>query len=479
MASIDLQNRRRQAAWATRRFGLGARPGEIEHVGSDPVGWLQAQAVPEETLPAPLDDLPSTGEDLWAFFGWLFSAGRAARRAKRRGEPPPDGALAFDQAFAERYQTALAARFEVAATTETPFREHLVHFWANHFVISSARPVTVAMPPSFERDVVRPHVMGRFEDMLLASTRHPGMLLYLDNERNLGPSSKRAADPRKRRLLPIDPPTGLNENLAREILELHTLGVDGGYSQADVTRFAKVLSGWRIRVRPFFKRFHDGDDLMRFDDDSHEPGPQTVLGRVYAQSGMDQGEAVLRDLARHPSTARFVATKLVRHFVADVPPPRAVERLAAVFRETDGQLAEVSKALVALPEAWTATAKLRRPEELLMAGARALPEARADAPTLHRVLDEMGQKPQWPPSPAGYADRESEWGGGDAVWKRLAWAQDTSARAGLASSGDALARAEDVLGPLLSKPTRRILEQTEDPKAALALALASPEFQRR
>ncbi len=425
--------------------------------------------------------LPSTGDDLWAFFGWLLDTGRAARRARRRGEPPPDGEGGFAATFEPRYEAALAARFRAAVESDAPFRERLVHFWANHFVVSSARPVTVALPPSFERDVVRPHVMGRFEDMLLASSKHPAMLLYLDNERNLGPGSERALHPPKRRLLPIDPPTGLNENLAREILELHTLGVDGGYTQADVTRFAKVLSGWRIRVRPFFRRFHDGAALMRFDAKAHEPGPQTVLGRVYAQEGMDQGEAVLHDLARHPSTAHFVATKLVRHFVADDPPAPAVQRLARVFRETEGDLAEVSRALVALPEAWEAPPRLRRPEELWIAGARALPEAPLDAAHLHRTLREMGERPQWPPSPAGYPDRSRAWDGGDAVWKRLAWAQDLGARAagGFASAREAVARAEDVLGAGLSRRTRSLMAEAGHPAGALALALASPEFQRR
>ncbi len=239
-----------------------------------PRGWLAAQLVPERELPVPLDELPSTGDDAWAFFGWLIETGMAARRAKRWGRPVPDAIASLEATFHPRYERALAARFQVAAATDTPFRERLVHFWSGHFVISAVRPVTLALPPSFERDVVRPHVVGRFEDMLLASTKHPGMLLYLDNERNLGPRSKEAREPRKRLFqLPIDPPTGLNENLAREVLELHTLGVHGGYTQADVTRFAKVLSGWRIRVRPFFRGFYDAEDLMRFDADSHEPGP--------------------------------------------------------------------------------------------------------------------------------------------------------------------------------------------------------------
>lgn len=472
-----------RAALAIQRFGLGARPGEQREVARDPRGWLAAQLVPERELPAPFDELPSTGDDAWAFFGWLIETGMAARRAKRRGRPVPDAMASLEATFHPRYERALAARFQVAAATDAPFRERLVHFWSGHFVISAARPVTLALPPSFERDVVRPHVMGRFEDMLLASTKHPGMLLYLDNERNLGPRSQEAREPRRRLFrLPIDPPTGLNENLAREVLELHTLGVHGGYTQADVTRFAKVLSGWRIRVRPFFRGLYDAEDLTRFDADSHEPGPQTVLGKVYPQAGVEQGESVLRDLARHPSTAAFVSTKLARHFVADVPPPALVDRLATVFRETGGDLAALSRALIESPEAWAVPPnKLRRPEELLLAASRALPEVAADGAALHRILREMGQLPYWAPSPAGFADRESEWSGGDAVWKRLAWAQDLGRRgaAGFHDPVAVVARADDVLGAALRPATRVAVARADDAAQALALLLASPEFQRR
>ena len=465
---------------ALQRLGLGARPGDRAVVGADPRAWLRAQLAPEPELPDPIDALPSTGDDAWAFFGWLFEQGRAARRARSRGEAPPDGFQSFEATFHPRYETALEARFRAAVETDAPFRERLVHFWSGHLVISAARPVTVALPPAFERDVVRPNVMGRFEDMLLASSKHPGMLLYLDNERNLGPRSERARNPRKPRLLPIDPPTGLNENLAREILELHTLGVDGGYSQADVTRFAKVLSGWRIKVRPFFRRFYDGDDLMRFDEDSHEPGPQTVLGRVYPQEGVDQGEAVLRDLVRHPSTAHFLATKLARHFVSDDPPKALVERLARAFHASDGDLAVFHGALLDAPEVWeTPLRKLRRPEELALAGARAVPEVGPSGAELHRTLREMGQLPYWAPSPAGFPDLQGEWSGGDAIWKRLAWAQDLAERAPLGSKDAVVSRAEDVLGEAFHPATRAVLASAATPAESLALLLASPEFQRR
>ncbi|MDJ0786894.1 MAG: DUF1800 domain-containing protein [Myxococcota bacterium] len=473
------------SALAAHRFGLGAAPGEIRAIGADPRGWLEQQLVPEKELPAPIDALPSTGDDLWAFFGFLLDTGIRTRRARRKGEEPPDGEKGFAETFLPRYETALEARLRVATATTTPFREHLVHFWSNHFVVSSARPVTTALPPAFERDVVRPHVVGRFEDMLMASSKHPAMLLYLDNERSIGPNSRAGRNPSKRRLLPIDPPTGLNENLAREILELHSLGVDGGYTQDDVRSFAKVLTGWRIKVRPLFRGLYEGDELVRFDARAHEPGVHFVLGKAYPQKGMDQGEAVLQDLARHPSTARFVATKLTRHFVDDAPPEPMVERLARVFRDTDGDLGEVSRALVRSDEAWQPrTSKLRRPEELVIAGLRALPEVPWTGRQLHRVLREMGQRPYWPPSPAGYSDRADDWAGADGVWKRLAWAQAMGRRAtrreeGLGDTTLALERAADVLGPLLGETTAAALGAETRPATTLALLLSSPEFQRR
>jgi uncharacterized protein (DUF1800 family) len=475
----------RDAAIATNRFGLGARPGDLALVGSDPRGWLLAQLEPERELPAPLAALPSSADDQLAFAQWLRGLGRGVLR---QSMTETDGAMkdedlagvesAFVREFVPRYEQALEARVLSAVRTERPFYERLVHFWSNHFVVSAIKPATVAVPPSFEREVVRPRATARFLDLLLASTQHPGMLVYLDNFQSIGPSSRRARRGARRRGL-LRAPSGLNENLAREILELHTLGVHGGYTQADVTSFAKVLTGWGVERAGFVRRKLFRTDGFSFERAAHEPGAQTLLGKRYAQNGVEQGEAVLADLARHPSTARFVATKLARHFVADDPPAPVVERVAKTFRETDGDLARVARALVESPEAWQGgAAKLKTPEEYVISAARALRVDELEASALHRSLAQMGQRPYWAPSPAGFPDVASEWLGSDALWKRVQWAIQASQRTARLNP-DPAEVAQQALGPLLRPETLAGIRAAQGSGAGLALLLASPEFQRR
>ena len=474
----------REAAVAANRFGLGARPGDLAVVAKDPKGWLLAQLEPERELPAPLAALPSAADDQLAFAQWLRGLGRGVLRqsASETGDMKDEDLegveSAFVREFVPRYEQALAARVLTAVKSERPFYERLVHFWSNHFVVSAIKPATVAVPPSFEREVVRPRATGRFADLLLASTRHPGMLVYLDNFQSIGPSSRRARRRGRRRGL-LRAPSGLNENLAREILELHTLGVHGGYAQSDVTSFAKVLTGWGVERAGFVRRKLFRTDGFSFDSAAHEPGAQTVLGTRYAQDGVEQGEAVLADLARHPSTARFVATKLVRHFVADDPPGPAVERVTKAFRDGEGDLAWVARALVESPEAWQASvAKLKTPEEYVISAARALGIDAFEARALHRSLAQMGQRPYWAPSPAGWPDVANEWLGSDALWKRVQWAIQAAQRT---ASGhpDAAALAVRVLGPTLGAGTLEGIRAAQGAGGGLALLLASPEFQRR
>jgi uncharacterized protein (DUF1800 family) len=286
------------AAIAANRFGLGARPGELKTISGDPRGWLIAQLQPETALPAPLAALPTTAEDTAAFLQWIASlglggdAGQLSRlyRGQKSSRTPsmettasgaapamsdPNKGLSVEQSyvrtFLPRYATALEARFAVATTTDRPLFERLVHFWGNHFTVSAAKPQSIATVPSFERDVARRHAMGRFGEMLLASTTHPAMLVYLDNVYSVGPNSYIAEHPN------VLPPAlqarmkGINENLAREILELHTLGVRTGYTQADVTSFAKILTGWMI-VRPGQAGRGQGETgLFHFQPYAHEP----------------------------------------------------------------------------------------------------------------------------------------------------------------------------------------------------------------
>jgi len=473
----------KEAAIATNRFGLGARPGQLEEVAKDPKGWLLAQLEPERELPKPLTTLPSGAEDQLEFGRWLRSVqgevGRATRQGGMDPETPPGVEASFVGRFLPRVEASIAARYTTAVETQRPFFERMVHFWSNHFVVSGAKPAVIAIPPSFEREAIRPHVMGKFSDLLFASTKHPGMLVYLDNFISIGPRSRRARRGAGRGFGGQRRPQGLNENLAREILELHTLGVDGGYTQADVTSFAKVITGWGVERAGFVRRRLFRTDGFEFDDAAHEPGPHTVLGKEYAQAGVGQGEAVLLDLARHTSTSEHVATKLVRHFVADDPPPPVVSRVAQAFRKSDGDLEVVYRALIESPEAWQAPQrKLKSPEEYLISAGRAIGTPVIPGRALLASMVQMGQRPYGAPSPAGWPDVENEWIGSDALWKRVQWAE-RAAEAVARMHPDPAALARQVLGPLASESTLAAIGAAKPPSRGLAILLASPEFQRR
>lgn len=507
-----------QTALALHRFGLGARPGDLskEHGslrGAARVTLLEDVARTVE--PSPFAGMLTSAELLERFMDFRGER-RAARQqlasqvagqtglqappgmleptplpevkkrpgvaakgpaapspASSAGTPAPGAVMQPANPVPLFVQDEMAARIQAAIDAPIGFQERLALFWANHFTVASVNPRVRIICGAFEREAIRPHVAGRFEDMLQAAESHAAMLLYLDNAVSFGPNS-RAGRNRKR---------GLNENLAREILELHTLGVDGGYTQSDVTRFAEVLTGWSI-VGAQANGGSPGTFIFR--PQMHEPGSRRVLSRDYPQTGVDQGRAVLDDLARHPSTARHVATKLVRHFIADVPPPLAVRRVAEAFTTSKGQLLPVYEALLSLPEAWEpAPRKLRTPYEYSIALVRALrvPLRRANGETaspelllLMRALNLMGQPAFAAPSPKGWPDETAAWTGPDSIRTRLDLAEISARKV---PTTRPLELAQEVLGPLLSDETRTAIRRAESSHQALALMLMSPGFQRR
>ncbi len=381
----------------------------------------------------------------------------AAPNKMAKPEPPKQQPGVPQQIYLREAQ----ARFDAALGAQTGFVERLVWFWSNHFCVSADKGPVRALCGAFEREAIRPHVRGKFFDMLLAVETHPAMLLYLDNAQSIGPHS--FAGQRRNK--------GLNENLAREIMELHTVGVRSGYSQDDVTNFAKVITGWSI-VPP---RQPEGG-VFTFNPRLHEPGAEYVLGRDYADNGFEQGRAVLLTLARSPATAKHIATKLARHFVADAPPQSLIDRLAKRFHDTDGDLEEVSRALVTALEAWEAPAsKMRRPSEWLVNSMRALNLPAPDVRPLLNVQNLLGE-PLWrPPAPNGFSDDSAAWM--DGLAQRLDIANNLARRAGPLT--DPAAVADRALGPLLSGETKRTLAGAESRPQAIALLLMAPEFQRR
>lgn len=488
------------AAIAANRFGYGARPNDMRAIAGDPRGWVKAQLAPERAPPAPLSALPPAEDDILTYGRFITGrrlrgpeAEQAMRRLERAGIPRAALTAAstdedsYRSVFLPRYIASVAARFSTAISSDRPVFERLVAFWSNHFTVSAVKPQVASLPQSFERDVVRPQACGRFADMLIASAKHPAMSVYLDNGVSIGPNSVWAKTPSRipRYGLGGRRPTGLNENFARETLELHTLGVDGGYTQADVRALASILTGWmtaRIPPTAYFsdaKGVRTGPQLFIFESEAHEPGPKTLLGKTYAEAGQAEGETALRDLARHPATATHIATKLVRHFVADQPPPACVARVAQAFRNSDGDIPTTMAALVDSPEAWeTPPAKFKRPDEFFISALRAMDVRDPPPPGIVTALESLGQRTYFAPGPDGWSDRADGWLSADLVWKRLEWVQALAERVARADL-DPVARAEAVLGPALTPATRTALQRAESPAQAVVLFLMSPEFQRR
>ena len=493
---------RRDAALALHRFGLGPRPGSIAAITSDPRGALLAEL--DRPGVGRIDDpeLPTAAAASRAAF-----EARAARNAKRilaeraekeaerlkaerqaagamAGEVAQTGAMASDAAKEppkdpststaksapqaeqgptierQMYLREVRARLDAASLPEIGFAERLVWFWSNHFCVSAFQVSNMA--GGYEREAIRPHILGRFVDMLLAVESHPAMLLYLDNSMSIGPNS----------VAGINRAKGLNENLAREILELHTLGVETGYTQHDVTRFACVLTGWTI-ISAGDNPEHGSEFI--FNPRMHEPGPQQVMDNTYPDTGVEQGRAVLADLARHPAVASHAARKLARHFVADEPPPPLVKRLETIFIDTDGDLKAMARALITSEEAWAPEqAKLKRPSEWVVAMIRAA-GARGDPARFLAGQGRLGE-PLWsPPSPKGFDDDEATWI--DGVGLRLDSADNFAHR--IADRVDPHELIETAIGPLASKETRDAVARAESRQQALTLVFMSPEFQRR
>ena len=510
---------------ALHRFGLGARggaSGDFVNAASDPRGFVKAElARPNGTL-LEVPGLQSTSALGKAVFDYQFeiqqtrdAAAKAApatgteapaqpsspdAKAQRRNlslnsiamditakeaaaksaetpnaamapaetmqpnapKPPPQQINIIQKTF----RAEALARLQRAVIADCGFVERLVAFWSNHFCISANKGGLARMwAGSFEREAIRPHVLGRFGDMLKAVEQHPAMLFFLDNQQSLGPES-RAGLNRNR---------GLNENLAREIMELHTLGVGGGYSQDDVTSLARIITGWTYAGR-------EGQlgtpGSFVFNANAHQPGGQRVMGKIYDAGGVAQGEAVLADIARHPSTAKFIAGKFVRHFVADDPPPALVARLADVFAKSDGDLRSLATALLDSDEAWKAPlTKVRNPYEFLVAGGRLLAQIPGDPGRYLTHLNVLGQ-PLWSPAgPNGFPDTNAVWAAPEGMKLRLDVSAQIASR--LAEGIDPRDLLELLAADAASVETRRTIERAESRQQALALLLMSPEFQRR
>ncbi len=459
------------------RFGLGARPGDVARLGpqieSDPPAVLKAELATRDIALIPsftahddlsVTELPGSTAAIEASMADAIARKAERDRAAAANAPMKPAPPSVEQKL---FRAEAQARFDKALQVEIGFVERLVAFWSNHFCVSAAKDNIVrASAGAFEREAIRPFVLGRFADMLLAVERHPAMLFFLDNQQSVGPDS-RAGGHGKR---------GLNENLAREILELHTLGVDGGYTQADVTAFARILTGWTMTGRE--GRLGQPGSFA-FNANAHQPGEQSFMGKTYPASGAGQAEAVLNDVARHPATAQHIAMKLARHFIADDPPPTTVARLAKAFAAHDGDLRAVALTLIGMPEAWSQPlTKMRAPLDYALAMRRAVgPAPGGDPGQTLNWLNMLGE-PLWqPPEPNGFPDTAAAHASPAGMKVRLdiAW----QAARQIKVIGDPNALVTDIIGPSASPETRQAVARAESRQQAVALLLMSPEFQRR
>jgi len=524
----------KNAVVALNRFGFGARggaSGDFVNAASDPRGFVKAELVRPNGVLLEVPGLQSTPALAKAVFEYQFQQQQARDAAAKSGapaaptegppsQPAPDAkpqrrslslsSIAQDispkepamqsaanndanatmtpaeappanpamqpntakppqqplNIIQKTFRAEALARLQRATLAECGFVERLVVFWSNHFCISANKGELARIwAGSFEREAIRPHVLGRFGDMLKAVEQHPAMLFFLDNQQSLGPDS-RAGQNRKR---------GLNENLAREIMELHTLGVGGGYTQDDVTSLARIITGWTFAGR---QGQLGVPGSFVFNANAHQPGAQRLLGKIYEDNGVAQGEAALADIARHPSTAKFIAAKFARHFVADDPPPALVARLQDVFRKSDGDLRALTVALLDSDEAWQAPlTKLRSPYEFLVATGRLLAQIPEDPTRYLGGLNVLGQ-PLWSPAgPNGFPDSNAAWAAPEGIKLRLDISAQIASR--LAANVDPRDLLQLAAADAASPETRRTIELAESRQQALALLLMSPEFQRR
>ena len=468
--------RAHETAIALRRLGLGPKPGDAARIAHDPRGYVLDQlADPRTALIGDAELAPSHAVFVATRMAQVEQ--KAMRDAAKSGAPAPGVAAPAEggpsatppaakpgRIRREAFQEEAIARFDHAFATEVPFIERLVMFWSNHFAVSIGKGQVRGLAGAFEREAIRPHVLGRFGDMLKAVEQHPAMLVYLDQAQSVGPNSK--AGHRRAR--------GLNENLAREILELHTLGVDGGYGQEDVAGLARILTGWTVGGLQ-----QDAVDPGRFVflPQRHEPGAFFVAGRRYDEGGVAMGEACLADLARHPSTARHIGRKLAQHFVSSTPPPSLVAKLETSFSETGGDLAALARTLAKAPEIWAAPfTKVTSPYEFAAGLSRGL---KLDAPAgeMLRLAQALGQ-PLWhPPGPKGWPDADDAWMGPSPIRERLRVAEKASR---IVPKGlDPRAAAEDLFGAQLSGATRDTIKRAETREQGFVLLVMSPEFQRK
>lgn len=443
---------------AINRFGLGYSPNDNIHMHDNAKDWLKNQIKAGSKTPLSLQKFRPSSQIIKDIYTSRKTKNINLKRTQKR-------ALMKNDFKAEVY-----AKAKYLVSTQTPFTERLVLFWSNHFTVSSAKPQITAAIPAYEREQIRPNIYGKFEDLLIAAIAHPTMLTYLDNDSSIGPNSKIGLRRKKT----------FNENLAREILELHTLGVNGGYLQKDIIELAKIITGWThdgfLAKRLSKKSGINGKFAYR--DLIHEPGSKTVLGKTYVQEGINEGIKVLKDLARHPSTAKFIATKLARHFVSDEPKEATINKLAKVYLKTDGDLSKMYHAIIELDETWkNPLPKVKTPYEFIISTLRAVNPKKIPFQFFSVPLISMAHTPYSANSPQGWPDTAKSWISPESLLRRIEWARAVSARLDTDLTPQELLK--QTIGIVASDQTIEMVKAAPSKDAAMAIIFSSSQFQRR
>ncbi len=518
-----------EALHVLNRLAFGPAPGDLDRVTQMGVpAWISEQLHPERlALPAFLADQLSTlrtpRETQREMVDQYREMAREAKEARQAGTASPDGGKAPTAEGAERRRKAAAITVEAgeerllqALGSPRQLEEVLVDFWFNHFNVFQGKGLVRVLVESYEREAIRPHVLGRFRTMLGATAKHPAMLFYLDNWLSAAPGYQPRRGAAK--------VSGLNENYAREVMELHTLGVDGGYTQQDVTELARILTGWTlVQQEPRRRRFGQGtdntasgrgDSIFAFDPARHDNGTKNWLDRSVPPNGQLEGEFALDVLANHPATAKHIAFKLARRFVADEPAPALVDRLARRFTDSGGDLRAVMQALVDSPEFRDPRpVKFKTPYQYVLSSVRATGISTTNVKPLMAVLAQLGQPLYGCQTPDGWHDTEADWLNPNAITQRVnfatalasgrlplqrvddpnAPAEPNGMKAMERQADRAMARAEAAegstppvdaatllatLGPAISDKTRATVTAAQ-PALRAALVLGSPDFMRR
>lgn len=439
-----------EAYIATTRFGLGARPGELDSV-RDARAWLKQQ-IANPVIPPSIGAMPKRSEIL------DMIGSPKGKNAESKTKEAADAKKLLRRRMQQEFMEQCATRFNAQVQTTQPFIERLVLFWSNHFTVSAQKNPIVPLVNPYEAHAIRPYLTGNFADLLIAVVQHPAMLIYLDNAHSVGPNSRGGQRREK----------GLNENLAREILELHTMGVGSGYTQNDVIALAKIITGWSVKPR---------DAEFMYNPNLHEPGAKTLLGKNFEEQGVQEGLQALRMIAMQPATARHLATKLARHFIADVPPAAAVDRLAKSYLDSSGDLKQVYTTLIDLSEPWTMVqSKVKTTYEYVLSACR-VQGVTFNGQQLARQLASLNYRLFNAASPAGESDTAMGWVSSDSVMKRIEWSKVFARQ--FPPKSNPLDLAQQVFGPIMRQETAFIIKGAASPQDGLAFLLSSPEFQRR